>query len=146
MRKSGNSLQRFAPNVPTFQQNVRANLANFIQELFWCVSFSNEDFKTVEESLAIWQSSRFELEYSWIKMLFKVLDVSREAKRFISESNLKKLKEKVRTDTLKVQGLYLAYLCLWGSPSPEVGQFLHIFIDRSVVGLEFSVHTKVLSC
>ena len=52
MRRSGNSLQRFAPNVPTFRQNVRANLANFIQDLFWRVRFSNEDIKTVEEGLA----------------------------------------------------------------------------------------------
>ena len=35
-------------------------------------------------------------------MLLKVLDVRREAKRFISVSNLNKLKEKVRTDILKV--------------------------------------------
>ena len=51
MRRSGNSLQRFEPNVPIFQQNVRANLANFIQDLFWSVSFTNEYFKTVEEGL-----------------------------------------------------------------------------------------------
>ena len=51
MRRSGNSLQTFAPNVPTFRQNVRANLANFIQDLFWRVRFSNEDIKTVEEGL-----------------------------------------------------------------------------------------------
>ena len=51
MRKSGNSSQRFAPNVPIFQTSVRANLANFIQDLFWGVSFSNEDLKTVEEGL-----------------------------------------------------------------------------------------------
>ena len=43
--------QRFAPNVSIFQQNVRANLVNFIQGHFWDVSFSNEDFKTVEEGL-----------------------------------------------------------------------------------------------
>ena len=41
-------------------------------------------------------------------MLLKVLDVRREAKRFISASNLRELQEKVRTDTLKVQGVYLA--------------------------------------
>ena len=52
MRRSGNSLQRFAPNVPTFRQNVRANLANFIQDLCWRVRFSNEDIKTVGEDLA----------------------------------------------------------------------------------------------
>ena len=51
MLRSGNSSQRFAPNVPIFQQNVLANLGNFIQDLFWGVSFSNEDFKTVEEGL-----------------------------------------------------------------------------------------------
>ena len=43
---------RFAPNVPTFRQNVRANLTNFIQDLFWRVRFSNEDFKMVEDGLA----------------------------------------------------------------------------------------------
>ena len=37
-------------------------------------------------------------------MLLIVLDVRRKAKRFISSSNLNKLKEKVRPDTLKVQG------------------------------------------
>ena len=52
MRRSGNSLQRFAPNVPTFRQDVRANLVNLIPDLFWRVSFSNEDFKTAEEGLA----------------------------------------------------------------------------------------------
>ena len=51
MRKSGNSSQRFAPNVLIFQKNVRANLANFIQDLFWGMSLSNKDFKTVEEGL-----------------------------------------------------------------------------------------------
>ena len=48
MWRSGNSSQRFASDVPIFQQNVRANLANFIQDL---LSFSKEDFKTVEEGL-----------------------------------------------------------------------------------------------
>ena len=52
MWRSGNSLQRFAPNVPTFRQNVRANHANFTQDLFWCVRFPNEGIKTVEEGLA----------------------------------------------------------------------------------------------
>ena len=42
---------RFAPNVRIFQQNVRANVANFIQDRIWGVSFSNEDFKTIEEGL-----------------------------------------------------------------------------------------------
>ena len=56
--------KRFAPNVPTLPQNVRANLSNFIQDLFWRVRFSkeifkmvelevsNEDFKMVEDGLA----------------------------------------------------------------------------------------------
>ena len=52
MGRFGNSLQRFAPNVPTFQQNVRANLSNFDQDLFWRVRFSDEDFKMVEDGLA----------------------------------------------------------------------------------------------
>ena len=51
MRRSGNSSQRFAPNAPIFQQNVRTNLANFIQDLFWGVSFFNENFKTAEDVL-----------------------------------------------------------------------------------------------
>ena len=34
MRRFGNRLQRLAPNVTTFRQNVRANLSNFIQDLF----------------------------------------------------------------------------------------------------------------
>ena len=41
-------------------------------------------------------------------MLLRVLDVKRKAKTFISASNLNELKEKVRPDTLKVQGVYLA--------------------------------------
>ena len=47
-------------------------------------------------------------------MLLKVLDMRREAKRFISASNLNELKGKVRPDTLKVQRIYLtwAQLCL----------------------------------
>ena len=49
MQRSENSSKRFTPNFPIFQQNVRANLANLIQDLFWVVSFSNEDFRTVEE-------------------------------------------------------------------------------------------------
>ena len=52
MRRFGNNLQRFAPNFPTFRQNVRANLSNFIQDLFWHVTFSNEDFKMVEDGAA----------------------------------------------------------------------------------------------
>ena len=32
--------------------NVRANLTNFIQDLFWRVRFSNEYFKMVEDGLA----------------------------------------------------------------------------------------------
>ena len=39
-------------NVPTLPQNVRANLTNFIQDLFGRVRFSNEDFKMVEDGLA----------------------------------------------------------------------------------------------
>ena len=35
-----------------FRQNVRANLSNFIQDLFWHVTFSNEDFKMVEDGAA----------------------------------------------------------------------------------------------
>ena len=53
------------------------------------VRSSNEDIKTVEgegEPCKLGRSSRFELECSWIKMLLKVLDVRREAKRFISAS------------------------------------------------------------
>ena len=52
MRRFGSNLQRFAPNVPTFRQNVRANLSNFIQDFFWHVTFSNEDFKMVEDGAA----------------------------------------------------------------------------------------------
>ena len=63
MRKSGNRSQRFASNIPIFQKNVRANLANFIQDLFWGVSFSNEDFKTVEEGLGDRQD--FNLGVPW---------------------------------------------------------------------------------
>ena len=51
MRRFGNRLQRFAPNAPTFRQNVRANLSNFIQDLFWCVRYSNEHFKMVEREV-----------------------------------------------------------------------------------------------
>ena len=45
-------------------------------------------------------------------MLLTVSDVRREAKRFVSASNLNKLKEKVRPGTLKVQKMHLAWLCL----------------------------------
>ena len=48
----GNRLQRFTPNVPTFRQNVRANLSNFIQDLFWRVRFSNENFKMGEREVS----------------------------------------------------------------------------------------------
>ena len=61
-------------------------------------------------------------------MLLRVLDVRRKAKRFMSASNLNELKGKVRPDTLKVLGVYLAWICLWGSPSPEIGQGLHTYI------------------
>ena len=40
-------------------------------------------------------------------MLLRVLDVRRKSKRYISASNLNELKNKVRRDTLKVQGVYL---------------------------------------
>ena len=51
MQRFGNRLQRFAPNVPTFQQYAQANLSNFIQDLFWHVRFSNENFKMVEREV-----------------------------------------------------------------------------------------------
>ena len=63
-RKSGNSSQGFSPNGPIFQQNVLANLANFIQNFFWRVSFLNEDFKTADDLGVNWRSSRLELECS----------------------------------------------------------------------------------
>ena len=94
MRRFGNSLQKFAPNVPTFRQNVRANLSNFIQDLSWHVTFSNEDFKMVEDGVPAWRSLRFELECSWINMLLRVLDVRRKAKIYISASNLNELKKR----------------------------------------------------
>ena len=50
--------------IPILQQNVRANLANFIPDLFWRVSFSDEDFKIVEDLGGHCRSSRFELECS----------------------------------------------------------------------------------
>ena len=64
MPRSENSSQRCAPNVPIFQWNVRTNLANFIQDLFWRMSFLKEGFKTVEDLGGPWRSSRFELEFS----------------------------------------------------------------------------------
>ena len=45
-------------NIP---KNVRANLANFIQDLFWGVSFPNENFKMVEEGLRDRQDLDFSL-------------------------------------------------------------------------------------
>ena len=63
-------------------QHSNRMFEQIIQDLFRRVSFSNEDFETVEKALLAWQSSRFELECSWIKMLLQVLDVRREAKRF----------------------------------------------------------------
>ena len=62
-RRSGNSSQRLTPNLPIVQKNVRTNVANSIQDLFWGLSFSNKDFKTVEEGLAI---VKFQLKCSWI--------------------------------------------------------------------------------
>ena len=94
MWRSGNSSQRFTPNVPILQHNVRANLANSMQDLFWHVSFSNEDFETAEDLGRPWRLSRFEIKCSWIKILLRVWDVRREAKRFVSASNLNELKEK----------------------------------------------------
>ena len=110
MRRSGNTSQRFAANVPIFQQNVQANLANFIQDLLWRVSFSNEDFKMVEDLGGPWRSSRFELECSWIEILLKVWDARRYEKRFVSPSDLNELKGKVRPDTL-FQGLLSLPYC-----------------------------------
>ena len=57
------------------------------------MTFSNEDFKMVEDVLLAWRLSRFELECSWINMLLRVLDVRRKAKRYISASNLNELKK-----------------------------------------------------
>ena len=71
----------------------KASLANFSQDLFWPVSFSNEEFKTVEDLGGPWQSSRFELECSWIEILLEVWDVRSEAKVFVSASSLNELKE-----------------------------------------------------
>ena len=65
-------------------------------------------------------------------MLLRVLDVRKKAKRFISASNLNELKEKVRPDTLKVQWVYLAWICLWGSPSPERPRPTYIYSLISV--------------
>ena len=63
-------------------------------------------------------------------MLLRVLDVRRKAKGFISASKLNEYesKEKVGPDTLKVQEVYLAWICFWGSASPEIGQGLHTYI------------------
>ena len=66
IRRSGNSSQRFAPNVPIFQEDVRASLSNSIQHLFWRVSFSNEDFKTVKNLGGPWRPSRFGLKYLFL--------------------------------------------------------------------------------
>ena len=71
LRRSGNSSQRFAPNVPIIQHNVGANLANFIEDLFWRVSFSDEDVKTVEDLGGPWRSSRSELECCGSRYLSK---------------------------------------------------------------------------
>ena len=98
MWRFGNSLQRFAPNVPTFRQNVRANLTNFIQDLFLAREVFKRRFQDDRgQPLLAWQSSKFELECSWINMPLRVLDVRRKAKRFISASNLNELKEKGKT-------------------------------------------------
>ena len=95
MRRSSNSLQRFAPNVPTFRQNVRANLANFIQDLFWRVKFSDEDIKTVGEGLAsLGDRQDLNLSVPRSRCCSKVLGVRWKAKRFISASNLNELKGK----------------------------------------------------
>ena len=91
MPRFGNNLQRFSPNVPTFRQNVRANLSNFIQDLFWHVTFSNEDFKMVEDGAA---SLAIVKICSWINMLLRLLDVRRKASRYISASHLNELKKR----------------------------------------------------
>ena len=87
-----NSRHMFQYSNRMFKQS----LANFIQDLFWRVRFSNEDFKTVEHLGGSWRSSRFELECTWIKILLEAWDVRREAKRFVSVSSLNELKEKIR--------------------------------------------------
>ena len=76
-----------------------------------------------------WRSSRSELKYSFLDQHpAQSVGCEEEAKRFISSSNLNELKEKVRLDTLKVQGVYLAWICLWGSLSPEIGKGLYTYI------------------
>ena len=75
----------------TFRQNVRANLTNFIQHLFWRVRFSNEDFKMVEDGLA---SLAIVKIWTWVFLdhhAAQSLDVRRKAERFISASNLNEL-------------------------------------------------------
>ena len=106
MRKSGNSPQRFAPNVSIFQKNVRANLANFIQDIFWGMGFSNENIKMIEEGLGDRQDLNLSLP-GLTRVLLKVWDAGRETKRFVSASNLNELRKKVRPNTLS-QGAYLA--------------------------------------
>ena len=133
MRRFGNILQRFSPNVPTFRRNVRANLSNFIQDLFWHVTFSNEDFKMVEDDTA---SLAIVKIWTWVFLdqhAAQSVGCEEESKKIYFCIKSKQVKKKVRRDTLKpvkVQGVYLliglAWFCLWGSPSSEIG--IHIFI------------------
>ena len=62
-------------------------------------------------------------------MLLKVWDVRREAKRFVSASNLSILEEKGKS-RYTFQGVYLAelWLWLWPSASPEIGLHIYIYI------------------
>ena len=45
-------------------QNSNRMFEQILQDFFWYVSFSNKDFKTVEDPRGPWRLSRFELECS----------------------------------------------------------------------------------
>ena len=105
MRRSGNSSQRFAPNVPIFQHNVRTNLANSIQDLFWSMRFSNEDFKTVEDGLG----DRQDLNLSFPGLTrdpAQSVGCEEESKKICFCLKSKQIEKNVRPETL-FQGVFL---------------------------------------
>ena len=122
------------PNVPIFKKNVQANLANFIEDLFWGMSPSNEDCKTVDEVFGDHQDLNLSLPRS-TRDAAQSGDARREAKRFLSASNSNELKEKDKIRYTCSRGLLSLTLPL--SPDKPRPPY-------SVVGLEFSHKTVTM--
>ena len=110
MGRSGNSSQIFTPNGCNIPTECSSKSCKFHSRSLLARELFKQRFK--DGRGGPWRWSRFEFECSWIEILLKVWDVRREAKRFVSASDLNELKEKGKTRYTFSGLAYLAQLCL----------------------------------